>query len=138
METVEQQHTHAHSKSDSPEGIHLCYIYNKDEERASTMAKFVAEGLKAKNKVLCIVDTLNPHDISGELKKLGVDVGALSNDFAISDNDTSYCPEGAFEPDKLLAGIGVHPVMLIQGQIVKNPYFIAPDIFMNQYYARKD
>jgi len=197
-----------HSENVFTEGYHICYIYNDDEERTKTMARFFAEGMKEKNKILCIVDTISPHDIKEEIKNLGIDVEALERNFITVDNESAYYPKGNFDPDSVLKSIGffsnqareegysglhvsgdmtwairnkisttslmeyetkvldyqkltpctaiceydarkfdgatlmdvlsVHPVMLVQGQVVKNPYFIAPEKFMAQYYARKN
>lgn len=189
------------------EGIHICHIYNDDNERARTMAKFFEKGLAEGNKILCIVDTASPSDIKGELVNLGVDANLLESDFVTLDNDSAYNPNGIFDPDSVLKNIGffvnqarqngykglhvsgdmawvlrgkiqprllmeyetkvldyqkltpctaiceydarkfkgalimdilsVHPVILVRGQIVQNPYFISPKEFMKQYDARQ-
>ncbi len=184
-------------------GVHLCYIYNDDEERARTMAKFFAKGIQAGQKALCIVDTLQPHDIHSSLRRIGVDIDGREDIFSTSKNEESYCPGGVFDPDSLLAGVGgfctqarnegysgarisgdmswalrknvemstlmeyetkvteylqttpftaiceydarkfsgsaimdilsVHPAMIVQGQVVRNPYFVAPQEYMRQH-----
>lgn len=175
--------------------LHVCYIYNDDEERARTMSNFFALGLASKNNILCIVDKIEPLDIKAELIKLGVEEELLNTNFALAENESTYCPGGKIEPDSLLANfkyilesskeagftgtrisgdmafvprrqiendnlmayetgvnrflannevavtaiceydarkfdgstimdvLSVHPVMIIQGQLVKNPYY---------------
>lgn len=87
-----------------PEGMHLCYVFNDDEERVKTMAKFLANSLATGQKVLSIVDTISPHDLRKELKALGVDLSALDQDIVTVDNESAYCPGGTFDPDALLDG----------------------------------
>jgi MEDS: MEthanogen/methylotroph, DcmR Sensory domain len=87
-----------------PEGMHLCYIFNDDEERVKTMAKFLASSLATGQKVLSIVDTVSPHDLQKELKALGVDLSATGGDIVTVDNESAYCPGGTFDPDALLDG----------------------------------
>jgi hypothetical protein len=190
-----------------PEGIHLCYIYNDDEERVRTMAKFFAGGFSSGQKALSIVDTVTPHDLRQTLSDMGIDLAADKGNFATAPNDTSYCPDGSFEPDSLLGGIGVfcqqareegftgarisgdmswalrkqvtmpelmeyevkvtdylkscpftaiceydarkfdgatlmdilsvHPAMIVRGHVVRNPYYVPPQEFLEQYRARK-
>jgi hypothetical protein len=86
------------------DGLHLCYIFNDDEERVKTMAKFLASSLATGQKVLSIVDTISPHDLKKELDVLGIDMSAISRDVVTIDNDSAYCPAGVFDPDALLEG----------------------------------
>lgn len=206
MEKIDSKEFHSHPENIFRDGLHICHIYNNDEERIKTMAKFYLNGLSAKDRILCIVDTVSPHDVKGELQNLGVDIPSLSNTFFTTDSESSYCPNGTFEADAVLEGIrdfwnqahqdgfsgarvsgdmswilrknvslasimeyetrvldyqkicscpavceydarkfdgalimdvlAVHPVMLIRGQVIKNPYFIPPKEFMAQFYAR--
>lgn len=32
--------------------------------------------------------------------------------------------------------LNVHPVMIVRGQLVKNPYFIEPSVFLEKLKAR--
>ncbi len=207
MDAKGKEENHKHSENIFSEGVHICHIYNDDGERTKTMAKFFMKGLSEGNKILCIIDSITPHDIQGELANLGVDISVLQKNFVVVDNETAYNPTGNFDPDSVLTNIGyfvdqarhdgytglhvsgdmawvlrdkihttslmeyetkvldyqkvtpctaiceydarkfdgsiimdilsVHPVMLVRGQVVKNPYFIPPNEFMKQYYARQ-
>lgn len=87
-----------------PEGMHLCYIFNDDEERVKTMAKFLASSLASGQKVLSIVDTVSPQDVRSELEALGVDLSSRERDIVTVDSESAYCPHGTFDPDALLDG----------------------------------
>lgn len=107
MDIQNTNNLHSHPENIFSHGIHICHIYNDDEERIKTMAKFFKDGLSERNKILCIVDAVSPHDVRGELVSLGVDVNALESDFITLDNETAYNPHGVFDPDSVLKNIGV-------------------------------
>ena len=41
-----------------------------------------------------------------------------------------------FDGRTIMDVLAVHPVTLIRGQIVKNPYYIPPDVFLQEFRAR--
>lgn len=199
---------HDHSENIFTDGIHICHIFNDDQERMKTMSKFYLHGLSNNDRILCIVDSISPQDVKSELENLGVDTTTLGSKFITADNESAYCPGGSFQPDAVLKGIhafwdqahndgfagarvsgdmswilrknvsigsimeyetqvldyqkicpcpavceydarkfdgalimdvlAVHPVMLVRGQVVKNPYYIPPQEFLAQYYARQN
>ena len=51
-----------------PEGQHICYIYNDDEERLEVMAKYLQSGQHAKEKLLYLVDAMTSEEMLGHLK----------------------------------------------------------------------
>jgi hypothetical protein len=44
---------------------------------------------------------------------------------------------GLFDGALLFDVLSVHPMMIVHGQIVKNPYYIKPEEFLKEYFARK-
>jgi hypothetical protein len=52
---------------------------------------------------------------------------------------TACCQYDArrFEGHLIMDVLAVHPVMIVRGQLVKNPFFVPPDIFLNEYHARQ-
>jgi len=51
---------------------------------------------------------------------------------------TACCQYDArrFDGSTIMDVLSVHPVMLVRGQLVKNPYYIPPDQFLREYHAR--
>ena len=41
-----------------------------------------------------------------------------------------------FDGNVIMDVLTVHPVMIVRGQLVKNPYFIEPDVFLKEYRTR--
>ena len=189
------------------EGQHICYIFNDDAERVRVMAKFMQSGIEANDKLLYMVDTMTPDEMSDCLEELGVDVRSQPSQLTMSEAASTYCPQGTFNTEVMLdlvsnfydqavqdgeydgaRGTGemswslvdgrtdeaslmkyeaqlnclteerpitaccqydarrfngqiimdvlaVHPVMLVRGQLVKNPFYIEPQDFLQKYRA---
>ena len=41
-----------------------------------------------------------------------------------------------FDGATIMDMLSVHPVMIVRGQLVRNPYYIDPDVFLKEYKAR--
>lgn len=86
-----------------PEGQHICYIYNDDNERLGIMAEYFKSGMEAKEKLLYLVDAMTSEEMLDCLKDRGVDFsGVKPNEFTISDATPSYCPTGFFRTEEML------------------------------------
>jgi hypothetical protein len=51
---------------------------------------------------------------------------------------TACCQYDArrFDGETIMDVLSVHPVMIVRGQLVKNPYYIEPEIFLSEYATR--
>ncbi len=207
MENINSADLHSHSENIFSEASHICHIFNDDSERVKTITKYYLNSFSSRKRLLCIVDSITPHDMKKELQALGIDTSILNDSFITTDNDSTYYRDGSFKPENIFTGVrafcdqakgdgftggigvsgdmswilrnkvdtasvmeyetsvteflktlpctavceydarkfdgslimdilAVHPVMLIRGQVVKNPYFIPPKDFMAHYYAR--
>ena len=38
----------------------------------------------------------------------------------------------------MLNVLSVHPVMIVRGQLVQNPYYVEPETFFKEYRARRE
>ncbi len=191
-----QEHVH--------EGMHICYIYDDEDERKQIIKKYLETGLLSDEKVLCLVENISPEEIRNSLHGLEFKPDALT----VMDSLQGYCPTGSFDGNKTLnlirdfyrqavdidgyagaRGTGqmswslnrnltteqdlieyearvnqisreyaytsicqyearkfsgrmimdvltIHPMMIIRGQIVKNPFYIEPEQFLEKYRAR--
>lgn len=41
-----------------------------------------------------------------------------------------------FDGGTIMDMLSVHPVMIVRGQLVQNPYYVEPDVFLKEYKAR--
>jgi hypothetical protein len=42
-----------------------------------------------------------------------------------------------FDGNTIMDVLAVHPAMIVRGQLVRNPYYIQPEVFLKELYARK-
>jgi len=89
-----------------PEGLHLCHIFNDDDERAKTLARFIERGLREGERALCLVDAMTADEVHRHLGEAGVDVAAVGARFAVACAEPTYCLGGSFVPDVCLAAFG--------------------------------
>lgn len=181
-----------------PQGIHMCFIFDDDDERRDVLAKFVQSGLDNDEQVAYFVDTMSPDEFKTSLRRLGVAIPAAEDETEclIYSAESTYCPDGTFQVERMLntleqafcrcctAGyrglrvsgemnwvlrhhpgsehlieyesrvtqllqrvpvtaicqydarlfdgetlyqlLKVHPMMIVRGQVVQNPYFMQP------------
>jgi len=86
--------------------------------------------------------------VSGEMSWAAKDVSGCShlieyearvNDVLLTYPVNAICQYNAslFDGAFLFDVLSVHPMMIVQGQIVKNPYYIRPEEFLKEYFERK-
>ena len=68
-----------------------------------------------------------------------IEYEARVNDVLLTYPLNAICQYNArlFDGALLFDVLSVHPVMIVHGQIVKNPYYIKPEEFLKEYFARK-
>ena len=89
-----------------PEGHHICYIYNDDDERLDVMTKFLKTGLEIRERILCMVDVMTSEEMRSYLNNHDVVfTNATPNDLIVSDATPAYCPNGYFDTDQMLQTI---------------------------------
>ncbi len=190
------------------EGQHIIYVYNNDDERKKTLAKFLRQGLMDHEKVLYLASDISTDEMRAELVALGVDVDKNQKDFDLVPGHYTHCPGHYFSADFMLNMVGqyytrameegfagargagemswalvegratvrdlleyearlnavlgqtpltticqydarrfsgevimdmlsVHPMMIVRGQLVKNPYYIEPALFLQERAQRE-
>jgi hypothetical protein len=86
--------------------------------------------------------------VSGEMSWAAKDVPGCSrlieyearlNDVLLTYPVNAICQYNAhlFDGALLFDVLSVHPMMIVHGQIVKNPYYIKPEEFLKEYFTRK-
>ncbi len=87
-----------------PEGIHVCLIYDQDEERKKIVSEYLAAGLRRGEQIRYLTDTTSPDIIRSWLAELGVEVpeAVEKGQLNISPAESVYCTEGRFDPRKYI------------------------------------
>ncbi|OFY51273.1 MAG: hypothetical protein A2W85_04555 [Bacteroidetes bacterium GWF2_41_31] len=92
--------THEHF----PESCHICLIYENEQQRHKIVSEYIAAGLKQGELVRYFNDTTTPETIRSWLLELGVESSEAEQNgsFGLSDAEKAYCPDGEFEPQKMI------------------------------------
>ncbi len=64
------------------EGQHICLLF-RDDERRRVMSRFLSSGLAAREKLLYLVDTMTPDQLTEVMMNYGVDLNGCKNDFEV-------------------------------------------------------
>jgi hypothetical protein len=88
-----------------PAGTHMCLIYNDEAERRKIISKFLDGGLRTGEKVAYFVEKISPTDVYSWLEELDITLPEkdLYASFTAADAQKTYCPDGTFVPDRMLA-----------------------------------
>ncbi|WP_442497160.1 MEDS domain-containing protein [Methylobacter sp. sgz302048] len=90
-----------------PAGLHICYLYNNENERRRTIAEFVQSGLAAGEKVAYLADipsTPSSNEMGECLSQLGISPpgNIKPEQLILAQAETSYCPDGTFMPERVI------------------------------------
>lgn len=186
-----------------PEGTHMCFIYNKEDERASIISKFLGAGMKSGEKVTYFAYKMDKEEMDKWLESKGIFVSETNTKTEVLNVKETYCPSGEFIPETMLETLKqfyntskeegytasrvsgemiwaldnlpgsdrlmeyearvnqvvethpvtaicqydatkfdgatilnclkVHPYMIVNSQIVQNPYYLSPEEFLAEY-----
>lgn len=89
-----------------PESCHVCLIYENEEQRQKIVSEYLAAGIKRGELVRYFTDETTPDKIRSWLLELGVELSEAekTGSFCISKAENAYCPDGQFEPQKMIDG----------------------------------
>lgn len=88
-----------------PEGTHICYLYNSDEERRRILPRFAREALLQNEAFGYLADVPTRADLPAAMARLDL-AGALTGapgQVELSTSVEGYYPDGSFDPDGMLA-----------------------------------
>ena len=217
MYTSNHTHNHMHNRQVSlgftpdlyPEGTHICYLYDNEEEHKHFMSAFVSSGIDDQETVTYLADAA-PDMLERVIEELGIVMSSQErkNQFTAATAVETYCPGGRFVPQAMLdrlrdiyvlhdaAGcvgarvtgemtwslhdipgsdrlieyegrindllktypltaicqydtrrfdgatifevLSVHPIMIVHGQIMRNPFYVPPDQYSEAKSGTRD
>lgn len=86
-----------------PEGTHICYVFNDDNERRRLMGKFLKSGLSAGERVSYLGDTITCDELISSLEELGVPARALlGTQLNVAKAEEVYCDCNGFNGERML------------------------------------
>jgi hypothetical protein len=87
-----------------PPGIHVCQIFNDDEERLDGLLKFVCSGLQAGERTCCFSDNINEAVLAEFLGRQGISCQEKRGSGALTLAGTRevYFQNNCFDPERIL------------------------------------
>jgi anti-anti-sigma factor len=85
-------------------GDHVCWVFDNDEHRLATMARYVHTGIHSGHKVLYFTDSPDPTTLLAGLAARGVPVGAAlaAGQLTVTAAEPTYLPMGVFSPAAMI------------------------------------
>jgi hypothetical protein len=86
-----------------PRGTHICTFYGGSSGRDEIVLPFLAEGIRARDKCLCLLDSAMPSEVLSKLA-LQVDVGppVATGQLEVSTPAESYLRSGRFSAEEMI------------------------------------
>jgi hypothetical protein len=86
---------------------HICLIFDGESQRQKIVSEFMAAGLKQGELIRYFTDVTEPEEIQSWLVEMGVELPKVqaSGAFTISKAENAYCPNGQFDPQKMINGL---------------------------------
>ena len=87
-----------------PAGVHICHIYNSEDEWLDSMLKYLGSGLASGERTACFTEKLSSAQLAAYLKEQGLSYDAAIESGALSKSGTRevYFKDGRFDPERML------------------------------------
>ena len=85
-------------------GVHICQIYNDDDERHDALINFIITGLNDDEDIACFTEKESEESLSDYFSKNGFIYEEIesSGNFTLSKTAEVYFEGGSFEPERIL------------------------------------
>jgi len=85
-------------------GVHICQIFNDDEERHDALINYIVSGLQAGENTACFSEKETESSLSQFFKEKGFTYNEVtkSGEFSLSKTAEVYFEGGTFEPQRML------------------------------------
>lgn len=86
-----------------PEGTHICYLFNHEQERRSIVPPYITSGIVEREAVDYFADVPSEELLERSLAELGIVLPAGDKDqLLLATALDTYCPGGRFTPEAML------------------------------------
>jgi hypothetical protein len=92
------------TEEEVPVGTHMCLVFTKEEERVSSLLKFLLSGMQNNERAACFSEQIAEDDIRNYFKANNISFDEFKENKAISLSGTHevYFKGGVFDPDQML------------------------------------
>lgn len=90
-----------------PEGTHICYLYNSDEERRRILPLFARHAMLENESFDYLADVPTHAELPAALARLDLTqaLHGTAEQVAVATTTEGYYPDGRFDPEAMLAGL---------------------------------
>ena len=105
MENTTNNPSNGYSLAYFPDSCHICLIYDSEEQRQIIVSEYLASGLRKGEQVSYFTDKTDPKTVLKWLTDQGIELPESEDmpRFRVAKADESYCPNGSFEPENMIA-----------------------------------
>jgi hypothetical protein len=89
------------SSRELPGGLHVCYLFGDDDERFRLIARFFEAGLKARDQLFYVVDTMEPEQLRERLVAHSTELQPVEACNVLRTREGFY-PDGSFSTEDML------------------------------------
>jgi hypothetical protein len=144
-----------------PAGTHMCFIYDSESDRDRTMAQFLIAGIERGERVAYFADremekvsewlaaaglATATDSVTGEMawalrdlpgSERLIEYEAKVNNVLPGTGLTAICQYDAARWDggTILNVLRVHPMMVVRGHVLQNPYYMSPEEYLARHGA---
>ena len=130
-----------------PAGVHICQIFNNDQERLDSLLKFLRSGLEAGERSACFTEKLDDADLAQCLAEHGLSFDKFRQSGAFTRAGTSevYFQDDRFDPDRMLGVLkqyhqdsvaGGYPAARVIGEMTAEIQHVAGGSRLMEYESR--
>lgn len=85
-------------------GVHICQIYDDEDERQNALVDYVISGLESGEKTACFTDKETDASLSKHFSEKGISYDEITSAkmFSLSATDNIYFADNKFDPDRML------------------------------------
>jgi hypothetical protein len=85
-------------------GVHICQIFNDDDERHNAILNYVVSGLQSGEKIACFTEKETEQTLTDFFKEKGFSYNDIVNsgDFSLSKTGEVYFKDNKFDPERML------------------------------------
>lgn len=86
------------------QGVHICQIFNEDDERHDALLNYILSGLKAEENTACFSEKETKQTLYGFFEKNGISYtdAEEKGKFVLSKTSSTYFEGNTFDPDRML------------------------------------
>jgi hypothetical protein len=85
-------------------GVHICQIFNEDDERHGALIDYLISGIKSGDKTACFTEQETEASLSEIFEEHGISFERVSKsgNFTLAGTNDIYFENGKFEPERML------------------------------------